>query len=93
MTDDNPLTQTDICCCIVKKVKPQRTPEPVGEVLEQDLRTHRFDLKSSTDPILGFVFHVLHEKLCLSNVNVEDRESQEGEQVRSVGSTEGCGAH
>ena len=59
---------------MVKKVKPQRTPEPVREVLEQDQRTHRFDLKSSTDPILGFVFYVLHEKLGLSDVNVEDRE-------------------
>ena len=54
MTDDDPIDRQ--CRRIVKKVKPQRTPEPVREVLEQDQRTHRFDLKSSTDSILGSVF-------------------------------------
>ena len=72
------------CCCIVKTVKPQRTPEPVREVLEQDQRTHRFDLKSSTDSLLALSLHVLHEKLGLTNVKVEDRESQEGEQANDI---------
>ena len=40
-------------------------PEPVWEVLEQDQRTHRFDLKSSTDSTLVSVFTCLHVKLGL----------------------------
>ena len=38
------------CCRIVKKVKPQRTPEQVREVLKQDQRTNRFDLLKLRPP-------------------------------------------
>ena len=41
--DDDPLAKIDNAVA-VKKVKPQRTPEPVRVVLEQDQRTNRFDL-------------------------------------------------
>ena len=50
------IDQDRQCCRIVKTVKPQRTPESVREVLEQDQRIHCFDLKSSTDSTLCFVF-------------------------------------
>ena len=55
MVDDDPLAKIDNAVAM-SKVKPQRTPEQVREVLKQDQRTYRFDLKSSTDSILGSVF-------------------------------------